>query len=53
MVERTQKGEVKSGVIRYDPSGGRDRAVITGDFSTALFANDRAVKTTAFRAEGG
>ena len=52
VVECAQKGEVKSGVIRYDPSGGRDRAVITGDFSTALFANDRAVKTTAFRAEG-
>ncbi len=52
VVESTQKAEIKTGVIRYDPSGGRDRAVITGETNTALFTNERNVKTASFRAEG-
>ncbi len=52
VIERTQQGEVKDGVITYDPTGGRDRAVIKGTLTSALVTNDRGQKTAAFHAEG-
>jgi cell division protease FtsH len=53
VIERSQSGDVKEGVIRYDNSGGRDFAIITGDFKKTTFPNERGVKTAAFHAEGG
>ena len=44
VVESTQKGVIKSGIIRYDPSGGRDRAVVTGD--TELLRSSRTIATS-------
>ena len=52
VIERAQAGEVKDGVINYDLSGGRDRAVIKGNFNAPLATNDRLQKTAAFHAEG-
>jgi cell division protease FtsH len=52
VIEQTQAGKVKSGTIRPDPSGVKDWYVIQGDFTSALFPNDRNVKTEQFRAVG-
>jgi cell division protease FtsH len=53
VIERSQLGDVKEGVIHYDNSGGRDFAIITGEFKKTTLLNERGVKTTAFHAEGG
>ena len=53
VLEHAQAGDIASGTIRYDPSGGsRDRAIITGDAKTTIFKNDRGALTTSFHAEG-
>ena len=52
VIERTQQKEVKDGAITYDPTGGRDRAVIKGTLTSAVLLNDRGQKTAAFHAEG-
>jgi cell division protease FtsH len=52
VVEHAQAGDIASGSIRADPSGGsRDRYIITGDATKPIFKNDRG-PTTAFHAEG-
>ncbi len=50
--DATAAGEIKSGVIRYDPSGGPGYAVITGEATKAMFKNDRGVATADFHAVG-
>jgi cell division protease FtsH len=52
VVEATQAGKIKEGVIRYDPSGGPGYAVITGEATAPIFTNDRGAKVAAFRAGG-
>jgi len=53
VIEKSQSGEIKEGVIHYDNSAGRDYAIITGEFKKLVFANDHGVKTASFHAEGG
>ena len=52
VMEATQSGKIKDGVIHQDPSGGAMRVVITGDASSAIFDNDHQKKTAEFRAVG-
>jgi cell division protease FtsH len=52
VINRTNSKEVKEGTITYDPSGARDRAIIKGEFTSALYANDRGQKTAFFHSEG-
>ena len=46
------QGKVRSGVIRYDISGGRDFTVISGDTKEPLVDAATGAKTNAFRASG-
>jgi cell division protease FtsH len=56
VIEHTQPKDIKDGIkdgtITYDPTGGRDRAVIKGTLNSAELMNDRGMKTAAFHAEG-
>ncbi|HEX3729549.1 MAG TPA: ATP-dependent zinc metalloprotease FtsH, partial [Opitutaceae bacterium] len=53
VVELAEAGKIKSGVVRYDPSSGKDYALITGSvIDSAKLTNERNVQTTAFHAEG-
>jgi cell division protease FtsH len=51
VIERTQAGEVKKGSITYDPAG-HDRAIIKGEFNSAIIPNEHGQKTSTFHAEG-
>ncbi|MGD1032538.1 MAG: ATP-dependent zinc metalloprotease FtsH [Opitutaceae bacterium] len=52
VLDLSQQKQIKHGTITYDPTGGRDRAIIKGDLITASLTNDRAQKTTSFHSEG-
>ncbi|MFI5357725.1 MAG: ATP-dependent zinc metalloprotease FtsH [Opitutales bacterium] len=53
VVELASKGQIRQGVIRSDASGGRDWAIITGEFKEAMpVAPNSAEKTTSFRSAG-
>ncbi len=51
VVDLTEQGKVKDGVIRPDGSGGRDWVVITGEAKDASLDGDRGA-TAQFRASG-
>ena len=51
VVEHTQAGDIKTGVIRFNSPGDR-RAIITGTATAPIFLTDRNVKTADFHAEG-
>ncbi len=50
VVELAEKDLIKEGVIRPDPAGGRDWALISGEFKEAM--ETPAGKTTSFNAAG-
>ncbi len=59
VLDLTQAGAVKSGAIRYEPSGGSNYAAVTGEVTDAFVAanptvmvNDRNLKTNSFVAHG-
>ena len=51
VVDLTDQGKVKEGVIRQDGSGGPNWVVITGETTTATLDSDRGA-TNQFRAQG-
>src|SRR3954471_21818043 len=51
VVDLTDQGKVKEGVIRPDGSGGRDWVVITGETKDSTLESDRG-PTNQFRASG-
>ncbi len=51
VVDLTEAGKVKEGMIRQDGSGGRDWVVITGEAKEATLESDRGA-TNQFRAAG-
>ena len=53
VMDLTSAGHIKSGTIRYDPSGGPEWAVITGEVTDdSMLVNERGTKTNAFIARG-
>ncbi|MCF3648492.1 ATP-dependent zinc metalloprotease FtsH [Synoicihabitans lomoniglobus] len=52
VVGLAEQGQIKSGTIQQELSGGRDWAIITGETKEANFTNAKNEKTAAFRADG-
>ncbi|HMD62095.1 MAG TPA: cell division protein FtsH, partial [Opitutaceae bacterium] len=52
VITRAEAGDIKTGLIQPDQSGGRDWVLITGELGEPVLSSDRNVKTTAFRAAG-
>jgi cell division protease FtsH len=52
IVTLTEAGEVKTGEIRTDLSGGRDWSVIAGETHTPQFTNARGEETASFTGKG-
>lgn len=52
IVKLTEEGQVVSGVIKPDPSGGRDWTLISGVASDTIFTNAKGEPTADFRGEG-
>jgi cell division protease FtsH len=52
VVTHAEAGDIKTGMIQPDPSGGRDWVLITGELNDATLTNERHAKTALFRASG-
>jgi len=52
VITHAEAGDIKSGLIQPDQSGGRDWVIITGELNEPVPTNDRNMKTSVFRAAG-
>jgi cell division protease FtsH len=52
VIDATNAGKVKGGVMRPDPSEGKDWYTIQGDATAPIFTNERGLKTEQFRTSG-